>query len=104
MSHAPSNSPAYRKHTDRNLAVVTLYDAFTKKRRSYYLGDYDTPASREKYHRLIARWEAGGRRLPGEQAPDEPGNNSPSSVSVEAMILEYWRWVKSKTMGPQERQ
>ena len=29
--------------------------------RRHYLGVYDTPESRERYHRLIAEWEASGR-------------------------------------------
>ena len=56
--------PSYRKRKDRNQALVTLTDAVTKRRRDYWLGEYGTPASRERYHRLIAEWEANGRRLP----------------------------------------
>jgi hypothetical protein len=75
MPHDTSKPPEYRKHTDRNLAVVTLCDAFTKKRRSYYLGKHSTPASREKSH----------RRLADAQSPSEPCAKSPSSLSVEAI-------------------
>ncbi len=54
--------PSYRKRKDRNQAIVTLTDAVTKRRRGYWLGEYGTPESRERDHRLIAEW-AGWRRL-----------------------------------------
>ncbi len=34
----------------------------------HYLGEHGTKASREAYHRLIAEWEAGGRRNPAPVA------------------------------------
>ncbi len=59
-----AKTPAYRHKKSRNTAVVTLTDSATKERRDYQLGDYDTPQSRERYHCLIAQWEAADRRLP----------------------------------------
>jgi len=56
--------PAYRQRSGYDQAIVTLTDAVTKRRRDYWLGEYGTPASRERSHRLIAAWEAGGRRHP----------------------------------------
>ena len=40
--------PSYRLHKARNVAVVTLDG------KDHYLGQYDSPESWEKYHRLIA--------------------------------------------------
>jgi len=90
-----SKSPGYRKHTTRHLAVVTLSDAVTRKRKSHYLGEYGPPSSRERYHRLIAQWEASGRCLPSETAREEPRDRSSPSISVGTLILEYWRWAKT---------
>ncbi len=60
-------TPAYRHKKNRNTAIVTLTDSVTKERRDYQLGDYDTPQSRERYHCLIAQWEAADRRLPARK-------------------------------------
>ena len=87
-----TRTPSYRLHQPRRLAVVTLTDAVTKRRRSFYLGPYDTPESRERYHRIVAQWEANGRRLTGlaETAP-ELGE---SSVSVVEVLLAFARYAK----------
>ncbi len=64
--------PAYRKRIirGREVAIVTLSDVVTKRRRDFYLGLYGTPESRERYACLLAQWESGGRRLPA--ASDKP--------------------------------
>jgi len=56
--------PAYRQRSGYTQAIVTLTDAETRKRRDYWLGEFDTPESRERYHRVIAEWERCDRRLP----------------------------------------
>ncbi len=63
--------PTYRQREGRSQALVTLTDAYTRKRRDYWLGEYGTPESRQAYHRVIAAWEAGGRRLPNNKNGDE---------------------------------
>lgn len=62
-NHAP---PKYRQKTVGNsqYAVVTLRDRATGERRDFVLGEYGSPASRERYAALIAEWEHAGRRLP----------------------------------------
>ncbi len=67
-SPRPPRTPAYRARSGSGQAIVTLTDSATKRRRDYWLGAFGSPGSRELYHRLIAAWEAGGRRLPD---PDE---------------------------------
>ena len=61
----PKSTPSYRQRTGSDQAIVTLRDAVTKERRDYWLGLHNSPESRERYHRLIAEWEAAGRCLPG---------------------------------------
>jgi len=99
----PSNhvsTPGYRKHSSRNVAVVTLPDAASKKRRNYYLGAYDTPESREAYHRLIAAWEAIDRRLP--DAPAEPkGPSGSNAMTINELSLAYWRFAKTYYAAPE---
>jgi len=48
--------PSYRLHKQSGQAIVTLNG------RDHLLGTHDTQASKEKYHRLIAEWIAGGRQ------------------------------------------
>ncbi|MDQ7014250.1 MAG: hypothetical protein Q9O74_10180, partial [Planctomycetota bacterium] len=55
--------PAYRQRKGDDQAIVTLTDSVTGKRRDYWLGEFDSPESREVYYRLLAEYEALGRRL-----------------------------------------
>ena len=50
----PKRTPSYRQRTGYHQAIVTLSDVVTRKRRDDWLGEYNSPASRERYHRLIA--------------------------------------------------
>lgn len=89
-------SPTYRQRKGYDQALVTLTDAVSKKRRDYWLGTYGTPESRELYHRIIAEWEARGRRLP---EPEEAGADSspakPSSgITISEVIHRYWPWAE----------
>lgn len=58
MLTSKPRTPKYRLHKPSGQAVVTLSG------RAVYLGRYDSPESREKYHRTIAEWLAGGRTNP----------------------------------------
>lgn len=80
--------PTYRKRTirGREIAVVTLYDASTGKRRDVWLGDHGTPASRARYARLLTRWEDAGRRLPGRRPPLSPA----AGPTVTEIMAAYW--------------
>ena len=62
--------PGYRQRSGYDQAIVTLTDSVTKQRRDYWLGEHDSRESRERYHRVIALWEASDRRLP---PPDADG-------------------------------
>ena len=41
--------PAYRQRKGYDQAIVTLIDSVTGKRRDYWLGEFDSPESREVY-------------------------------------------------------
>jgi hypothetical protein len=63
MSRRPSSEPpSYRLHKQSGQAVVTLTDG-AGRRRDTYLGRYGSAESRAEYARVIAEWEASGRRL-----------------------------------------
>src|SRR5438067_12105872 len=59
---ALSRLPKYRLHKPSGRAVVTLPDGLGR-RRTVYLGAFDSPESRAEYNRVIADWLANGRRL-----------------------------------------
>ncbi len=86
--------PAYRRRKDSDQALVTLTDSATGRRRDYWLGEYGTPESRERYHRLIAEWEARGRRLPLPTSV-APENTPESGLTVTEMVHQYWSWARS---------
>ncbi|MDX2201022.1 MAG: hypothetical protein SF069_18860 [Phycisphaerae bacterium] len=87
----PSRVRSYRQRSGYAQAIVTLTDADTRQRRDYWLGEFDTPESRERYHRLIAEWERNGRRLPPQNADATPSQR-PDAITVVEVIFGYWRW------------
>jgi hypothetical protein len=88
----PRLIPAYRKRKGYQQAIVTLRDAVTRRARDYWLGPYNTPQSREKYHRIIADWEANGRRL-----IDPPRDESavPASMTIVELCRLYMHHVET---------
>jgi len=68
-------TPSYRQHKASGQAMVTLNG------RDFYLGQYDTKASRSEYDRLIGEWLANGRQPP---IADEI-----SSITVVELINAY---------------
>ena len=79
---AGKSAPKYRFHKARNCAVVTI------RGRDLYLGEYDSPESREKYHRLIAEHLAARR----EPLPPVPAD---APLTVTELVARYWRFVNS---------
>lgn len=88
-------TPSYRKRKDYSQAIVTLTDAVTKRRRDYWLGEYGTTESRERYHRLIAEWEANGRRLP-PPTRDEPNAEAATGATIVEVIHSFWQQTKAQ--------
>src|SRR5262245_56114773 len=89
--------PAYRLHKQSGHAVVTLPDGFGR-RRDVLLGRYGTAESRKEDTRVLAEWEANGRRLPQPAAA--------SDITVDELVLAYWQhahdyygWAKEPRRG-----
>lgn len=89
-----TKTPNYRQRKGYSQALVTLTDSVTRRRRDYWLGEHGSPESREAYHRVIAAWEANGRRLPENEAAS-PSVLDRSGVTVTELIRDYWRWAEA---------
>lgn len=80
-----TKAPKYRrqKHRGRADQAFVEFGVGGGKTRRVWLGEYDTPESRQAYDRTIGEWMANGRQLPPE----------PSSKFTIAMLVQaYWRW------------
>ncbi len=75
-------NPSYRHHKARDCAVVTVGG------RDHYLGAYDSAASWERYHRLVAEHLADRREPPPPAPADAP-------LTVTELIARYWRFAKT---------
>ena len=73
--------PSYRHHKPSGQAVVTLDG------RDFYLGPWNSTASKAEYDRLIGEWIANGRRLPESKRPRE-------DLTINELILAYWRYAE----------
>jgi hypothetical protein len=74
--------PTYRQHTQSGQAIVTLPDGLGG-RKDVLLGKYGTKESRTEYARVIAEWEAAGRRLPASLP-------SAADLMISELILQFW--------------
>ena len=86
-------TPSYRRRPGYTQAIVTLTDSVTKKRRDFWLGPHGTKESREQYHRVIAEWEANGRRFP-RAVSAQTAPNKPEGLKLVALLREFYRWAK----------
>ncbi len=75
MPRLTNSSPRYCKHRSSGQAVVTIDG------KDYYLGPWNTQASKAEYDRLIGVWLAGGRRMPGFGLND---------ITVTEVIARFW--------------
>jgi integrase len=82
--NSPSRIPSYRHHKPSGKAVVTIDG------RDIYLGDHDTPASRDEYDRLIAEWLT--RRRAGISYASDQTN---SDLTVDELLAEYLIFAKT---------
>jgi integrase len=102
MSRRPSHrNPSYRLHKQSGQAVVTLTDRLGG-RRDVLLGKYGTPEespeSWAKYYRVLAEWKTQGRR------PAAPaGQSAEAALSVNELILLFWRWAEKHYRHPDGR-
>lgn len=83
MPSTTQRTPKYRHYKPKDLAVVRLDG------RDIYLGKYGTPESWEKYHRLVAEWIAGGRKVVPVTEPE------PVKITVNQVLLQYMRFAHS---------
>jgi integrase len=86
-----SNPPKYRRHTQSGQAIVTLTDGFGG-RRDVLLGKYGTAASRVEYARVIAEWEANGRRLRSVDAA--------ADLTINELVLAFIRHAETYYRRP----
>jgi integrase len=77
VSDAP-RVPSYRRHRPSGQAVVTLNG------RDFYLGKWNTKASRAEYDRLIGEWLAAGRNL----------RQTGADLTVNELARAYWHFAK----------
>jgi integrase len=77
--------PKYRKHRQSGQAIVTLPTGLGG-RKDILLGKYGTAESRQEYARVIAEWEANGRRLL------QPA--SLADITVNELMLAYWKFAE----------
>src|SRR5947209_8403193 len=97
---ATDSLPSYRLHRPSGRAVVTLPDGLGR-RRTVYLGAFNSPESKTVYDRVIADWLANGRRLtpvltPGGTAAD-PGQ------TINELVL-AWDDAAAIRYGPESRE
>jgi integrase len=85
--------PRYRLHKHSGRAVVTLPDGLGN-RRDVWLGKYGSSESRAEYARVIAEWEANGRRLP--QAPVI----SALDLTITELIARFWPYAEQHYRRP----
>jgi integrase len=88
MEKRRTKPPTYRQRGGYDQAIVTLTDAATGYRKDYWLGAYGSPESRELYHRVLAQWESGGRRLP-VTLDDKPADVT--QITVAEVLANYWK-------------
>jgi integrase len=79
--------PSYRRHRPTGQAVVTLNG------RDFYLGKWNTKASRAEYDRLIGEWLAAGRNLV------KPGGD----LTINELARDYWSFCKGYYRKPDGR-
>lgn len=58
MRKRTPRTPSYRVHRPSGQAIVGI------EGKTFYLGPWGSPASREEYDRIIGRWMSNGRHLP----------------------------------------
>ena len=74
----PRPDPGYRLHSS-GLAYVQI------KGRRYYLGKYDTPESKEKYHRTLAELHSGKEPEIAAEPPEA------DEFTIADLLLEFWQ-------------
>src|SRR5579871_746721 len=91
--HRKGEPPTYRLHKQSGQAIVSLPDGIGGY-RDVLLGKYGTAESRVEYARVIAEWEANGRRVPQQTDRGLP------SPTINELILAYWKHAEQHYRHP----
>jgi len=78
-------TPKYRQHKASGQAVVTIQG------HDFYLGPWDTKASKVEYDRIIGEWLAAGRRLPGRDRESSDLTIVELLARYKAFALQYYQ-------------
>ena len=70
-----SRTPTFRPHKGSNQGYVELNG------RRFYLGRFDNPATKQRYHAVIAEWIAGGKQMPV----------SPTEITLTEVCAAFWK-------------
>ncbi|HVK08756.1 MAG TPA: tyrosine-type recombinase/integrase [Gemmataceae bacterium] len=84
--------PTYRLHKQSGQAVVTLTDTETGASRDALLGPHGTAESRQEYTRVLAEWEARGRRLQ---------QTVPSDSTVSELLVRFLKHAETYYRDPE---
>ena len=88
MPRPRKKNPAYRLHAPTGQAVVTLRDPRTGRRRDFYLGQHDTPASHAAYAELLTEFHDSGGAVDGRPQPLKP---VAAEETVFSLFVDFWK-------------
>ena len=77
MANANPSIPKYRRQKRPQSCDVAFVELNGKR---HYLGDYNTPESKQRYHRLLAEWSANGGRIVVD----------PSDITIVELAAQFW--------------
>lgn len=77
-----ARTPKYRLHKSSGQAVVCLSG------KDIYLGPFDSSDSKERYHRLLAEWQATGRTVPPLMPKEQ--------VTVTEVLAAFWQYAQGR--------
>ena len=79
--HTSHRTPKYRRQKRKKRADLGFVEL---DGRRHYLGDYGSAASKEAYHRLLAEWTAGGRRITVPK----------TQITIAELMARFWQHVE----------
>src|SRR5690349_2194778 len=86
MARPQSLFPKYRFHAARNCAVVTIAG------KDHYLGPFGSPASRERYHHLLAQHQAALRS--GQPFREADFHAQADFIGINTLVERYFEFAR----------